>query len=117
LGLAATPESSEEISMAGFLQRILGGGKRAASSNAAKDRNTFKAARAVESEARVETICSGQFKSAAQGKCGREEKDNGPWFIGKTVGEIFQIRGVLGHGGMGIVYRAVFRANRRCGFL
>jgi len=39
--------------------------------------------------------------------------DTGPWFIGKTVGGMFEIRGVLGRGGMGIVYLAYDKATQK----
>lgn len=59
----------------------------------------------------VDAIFSG--KLSIRGKRQRLDEDIGPWYIGKTVADIFEIRGVLGHGGMGIVYLAHDNATQR----
>jgi serine/threonine protein kinase len=57
-------------------------------------------------------IGSKEFAGLAARKRPQAE-DTGPYFIGKIVGEIYEIRRVLGWGGMGIVYGALDTARHR----
>ena len=80
-----------------FFARMFGRSARpaAVAEEVAPDK-TKKASQVAQSGPRVETICSEQMSSGpGEGKT-PGEPDTGPWFIGKTVGEIYQIPGVLG---------------------
>ncbi|MFO7905339.1 MAG: protein kinase domain-containing protein [Planctomycetota bacterium] len=72
---------------------------------------THKASPADTSGERVEPVLESNWIRPADRESA--EGDTGPWFVGKTVGEIFEIRGVLGRGGMGIVYQADDTATQR----
>ena len=78
---------------------------------AAAGGRTKKISRQAVSEKHVRNIPS-QLMSGTD-KLQQEDGDTGPWYIGKTVGEIFDIRGVLGRGGMGIVYLAHDNATQK----
>jgi len=98
--------------MAGLFRRLLGMGKKAEEDHVAdRDTQAVKASQVAPSDSRVKTIRSEEMDSVEKNK--RSLDDISPWHIGKTVGEIFEIRGVLGHGGMGIVYRALDKATER----
>jgi len=59
----------------------------------------------------VDTLDS--LKTSKAQKASQAAGDTGPWHIGKTVADIFEIRGVLGRGGMGVVYFAHDNATQR----
>lgn len=98
--------------MAGLLARLLG--RRGAPSVAGHKEDageTKKASQVKVSEDHLHTIHSGRFSSFAEPKQVPADEDTGPWFVGKTVGEIYQIRGVLGRGGWGLSTEATTRSR------
>ena len=94
--------------MAGFLKRLLGGKDKHGANVAG---GTKKVDKPVVTGKHVQTFKS--LKSSKAQGSPRQEGDTGPWYIGKTVADIFEIRGVLGRGGMGIVYQAHDKATQR----
>lgn len=98
--------------MAGFWKRLLGrtdaGDFTAGEGGVGK---TKKASRPGATGKHVRVIPSEQM--TARRRREGSDADTGPWFIGKTVADIFEIRGVLGRGGMGIVYLAHDNATQR----
>ena len=90
--------------MTGSLQRLFGSrAKRTVSSEHNTDEtpvvseaDTFRPA--------APRVDSSQWSLIGDGKAGKPDSEEpGPWPIGKTVGEAFDGRGVLGRGGMGLV--------------
>ena len=84
----------------GWLNRLFGGGKETTRRDRPESNRTQKAVSLAQSGNRAMEIPSAQFEAVSRQKT-LDKKDTGPWFIGKTVGEIYQIRGVLGRGGEG----------------
>jgi len=96
----------------GWLNRLFGRSQETARRDLVASDGTEKAVLPAQSAKRAMEIPSAQFDAAAPQKT-LDRADTGPWFIGKTVGEIYQIRSVLGRGGMGIVYGAYDTATQR----
>jgi serine/threonine protein kinase len=97
--------------MAGFLRRLFGGGEKEPPGGSSDAGETGKVQQPAATGERVRAIASGQLSVPRKGK--GTDGDTGPWYIGKTVADIFEIRGVLGWGGMGIVYLAHDNATNR----
>jgi len=94
--------------MTGFLKRLFSG----------KDKNgadvaggTKRINKPAVTDKHVQSLQS--FRTSKPRGSEEPDTDTGPWYIGKTVADIFEIRGVLGRGGMGIVYQAHDNATQR----
>ena len=79
--------------------------------NVATEGKTARISRPTLTDKHVQTLRSEQISTRQESK--GPDGDTGPWYIGKTVADIFEIRGVLGRGGMGIVYQAHDNATQR----
>ena len=94
--------------MAGFLKRLFGGKDKHSVDVAGR---TKRISRLAVTGKHVQTLQS--LRTSKPRGSEEPDTDTGPWYLGKIVADIFQIRGVLGRGGMGIVYLAHDNATQR----
>ena len=96
--------------MKDFISNMFPKGRQDSSSRGRSETDrTERAPAASLSHPRVQAISSGRMSAPREDRAA----DTGPWHIGKTVAEMFEIRGVLGRGGMGIVYLAHDTATKQ----
>ena len=94
--------------MAGFLKRLFGGKDKHSVDVAGRTKRTGRLAVTGKHVQTLQSLGTSKPRGSEE-----PDTDTGPWYIGKTVADIFEIRGVLGRGGMGTVYQAHDNATQR----